>query len=141
MDHWLYRGVDLGDTVHLMRISNNPKERDMAATPGRAAFLERRIEQMQAELEYVYQLPEEPRMESEGQDGPNVIWWDAKFPNGQRRFTYAAVRADNGLWYTTGPHSPKGYSWADLIEWIAKQARPVDGIMWVASEWEPEILP
>jgi hypothetical protein len=113
----------------------------MPATPGRAAFLERRIEQMQAELEYIEELPNEPLMEAEGQDGPNVIWWEGRFPNGTQTYTYAAVRTSDGRWFTTGPMSPKGYSWADLITWIAERARPIDGIMWVASEWEPEILP
>jgi hypothetical protein len=109
-----------------------------AARPGRAEFLARRIEQMEEELQYIEELPAEPRMDG---DDATVIWWVARWEGGTHDYTYAAVRAGDGLWYTTGPHTPKGYAWADLIEWIDKEARPVDNAVWVAASWEPEPLP
>ena len=36
--------------------------------------------------------------------------------NYTREYKYAAIKC-NGLWYTTGPKSPKAYTWDDLIQW------------------------
>lgn len=40
---------------------------------------------------------------------------DAPRPNPWYR--YAAIKA-KGLWYTTGPRSPKGYTWDELTAWL-----------------------
>lgn len=106
---------------------------------GRAQFLERRIAIMQEELEKIETMPEEPAGIDE--DGTNVIVWDAQFPHGTNIYSYAARRASNGFWYTTGPRSEQGYSWADLIMWIVNEARPVDGVIWRVTELESEPLP
>lgn len=106
------------------------EEREMPAT-GRQEFLLRRIEQMQAELEKIEDMPSEP----EGMDdGANAILWDARFPGGTRTYSYAARKADDGLWYTTGPRSPKGYSWSDLINWIYENSED-EPTLWTVSEW------
>lgn len=73
-----------------------------------AEYAERRLAELEA-------LPEEPIVE----DGePNVIWFTKVFQNGSREYTYAACKAGDGLWYTTGPNTPKGYSWEALVEWM-----------------------
>jgi hypothetical protein len=59
----------------------------------------------------------------------NVIWWRMRFKGGTRYYTYAAVQTPEGTWYTSGPRSPKDYSWDDLINWI-----------YDTSEHEPEIF-
>lgn len=90
--------------------------------PSKREQLERRLERHRREAEILEArvaeleaLPEEPQVE----DGePNVIWFTKVFQNGHREFTYAAVKAGDGLWYTTGPNVPKGFSWESLIEWI-----------------------
>jgi hypothetical protein len=71
-----------------------------------------RFEQQLALLD---ELPEEPEVED---DEPNVIWFTKVFQNGSRTYIYGACKADDGLWYTTGPNTPKGFTWDRLIEWI-----------------------
>lgn len=56
----------------------------------------------------------------------NVIWWRMRFDkannhrdgSGTRWYHYAAVKTSEGLWSTTGPQSPKSYTWDQLIDWI-----------------------
>lgn len=90
-----------------------------------AERLERRIAMLEA-------LPPEPVVE----DGePNVIWFDKLFSSNQSAsYTYAAVRASDGLWYTTGPASPKGFAWSDLIQWILDGNE--DGEVWHATGYD-----
>jgi hypothetical protein len=43
-------------------------------------------------------------------------------------FSYAAIRV-NGIWYTTGPKSPKGYPWEELLSWLddpVPSPRPIE---------------
>lgn len=135
----------LGEPTYFMStIHPHPlvKEREMPNThslSGRALFLERRMAKMQEELEKIEALPEEP--EGMDEDDTNVVIWNARFPHGSRVYYYAARRADNGYWYTTGPKSEQGYLWADLIMWIVNEARPVDGMLWLVTEVEGEPLP
>lgn len=119
-------------------MSHTKERRIMAVARGRAEYLQRRIETMQEELDRIQNLPLEPQGIS---DGTCVIHWEARYPGGTRTYTYAAVKAGDNLWYTTGPRSPKGYVWDDLILWIMKEARPIDGYLWVATEFEAEPLP
>lgn len=126
-------------------VIHQPEESDMprigeTVTPGRARFLQRRIDVMQAELERLESMPPEPVPEDEDDD-TTVIAWDARFKGGTTIYSYAARKAADGLWYTTGPRSEQGYSWSDLIIWIADTARPVDGMIWIATEFESEPLP
>lgn len=70
------------------------------------------IATLQAELIRLASLPQEP----EGSEP--VIRFHKRFGPGQREYTYAAVKANDGLWYTSGPRTPKGYTWQALVEWI-----------------------
>jgi len=66
-------------------------------------------------------------------DYPNgaVIVFDKVFTPGGRVYNYAAIKTIHAntsdytgrvghfeLWYTTGPKSPKGYTWDELIKWM-----------------------
>lgn len=51
------------------------------------------------------------------QEDGTVIAWKMRFGRGGTKYTYAAIRV-NGLWFTTGPRSPKGYTWAELTAWF-----------------------
>jgi hypothetical protein len=58
----------------------------------------------------------------------NIIHWEMSFqyhgntklknPTG-RVYQYAAIKADS-LWFTTGPKSPKAYTWDELTTWFEK---------------------
>lgn len=76
-----------------------------------------RLEQERAERELarLESLPSEPEVED---SEPNVIWFTKTFQNGSREYTYAAVKCSDGLWYTSGPNTPKGYVWDRLVDWI-----------------------
>lgn len=46
-----------------------------------------------------------------------VITWCMRFHKKGTKYRYAAIKAE-GLWYTTGPSAPKGYSWDNLTAWL-----------------------
>lgn len=48
-----------------------------------------------------------------------IIKFLYRFPDQYRReaYEYAVLKCSNGLWYTTGPKSPKAFSWEDLVRW------------------------
>ena len=68
-------------------------------------------EALKCEAESVARYGHEP--EADG----SVIRWRMRFRKGGVKYIYAAVKA-NGLWYTTGPNSPKGYTWDELVSWL-----------------------
>lgn len=70
---------------------------------------------VQAKIDFIDSLPDEPVAD----DGkPNVIFFQKQFTEGGRVYDYAALQAGDGKWYTTGPRTPKGFTWQALIEWI-----------------------
>ncbi len=58
----------------------------------------------------------ESRYGIEPKKNGSVIRWRMRFQKGGVKYTYAAIKA--GLWYTTGPNSPKGYTWDELVSWL-----------------------
>lgn len=47
-----------------------------------------------------------------------VIMFNKTFSTNRAKvYNYAAIRAD-GRWFTTGPKSPKSYTWAELVSWM-----------------------
>jgi hypothetical protein len=81
---------------------------------------ERRRLEIQAEivLDKLAQLDElERKYGGEDQFKPgDVITFNYRFDKTGRNYSYAALFV-NGLWYTTGPRSPKGYTWLELVAW------------------------
>ena len=81
--------------------------------------LERRIEALAAA--YASAIAKE--QEREVRYGPEpskdgaIIAWRMRFQKGGVKYRYAAIRAE-GIWYTTGPNSLKGYTWDELVSWI-----------------------
>lgn len=73
-----------------------------------------RISEALAELD---RMPSEPQ-KVDGQ--PTVIHFKKKFHENEREYPYVAIKAPDGLWYTSGPKSPKGYTWDQLIEWFER---------------------
>lgn len=87
-------------------------------------------------------LPREPDYSG----APPVIYFRLRFRSAanlyapahtsNKAYTYAAVRCpDDGLWYTTGPLSPKGYTWEELAEWMT-MTNAVE-VIWLATEFTP----
>lgn len=82
----------------------------------------RQAAEVQAKIDYLDSLPKEPVWDD---DKPNVIYFQKQFSEGGRFFDYAAIKAGDGLWYTTGPRTPKGFTWQQLIEWIDEGHWPI----------------
>jgi hypothetical protein len=78
---------------------------------GRISDLELRIAQLKKELKRLKDRPNEPT------ENGNIISFHKQFSGGGTVYSYAAIKAA-GLWYTTGPKSPKGYSWDELLDFI-----------------------
>jgi hypothetical protein len=84
------------------------------------------------ELERLDSIPEEP------DNDPAILYFEKRFANGgtDRRvkaYTYVAVKAGDGKWYTSGPRSPKGYTWEELWEFLSTGVDEV----WLVSELIP----
>lgn len=76
--------------------------------------MEHAIQRAQAEIDRVLRLPAEPTTDD---DQPLVVFFQHRFNQNSRTYDYAAIKAGDGLWYTTGPASPKGYTWDQLMDW------------------------
>lgn len=106
--------------------------------PSKAQLLQAQIDEAaniaaraRLELERIKARPAEP-----DDDNP-VIQFQYQFRPGGTVYQYAAVKA-GGLWYTTGPKAPKGFTWEQLCDWLsesttnpcvrqAKKFRPLEG--------------
>lgn len=69
--------------------------------------------------EWLATLPAEPG--SDSQANPPlvpVIYFRHQFKGSPKSYQYAALKCEDGLWYTTGPKSPKGYTWHELLLWL-----------------------
>lgn len=116
--------MEFGDEYTLD--SDSPRERKIA-------MAQRAIRRAEQQIDKILSLPEEPT--TDDPDGALVIWFTRYFnPNRSKQYTYAAVKAGDGLWYTTGPQSPKGYTWDQLIDWLLQDSQVT---VWVAAGWEP----
>lgn len=104
-----------------------------AVRNSRLEQLRRQIARLQDEEAKLAALPADPS--ERVKDGePCVVWFEKRFHRGGTVYTYAAVRAGDGLWYTTGPESPKGYAWERLIEWV-NQVEPTQ--VWLTTDVTP----
>jgi hypothetical protein len=95
--------------------------RDYEALERQAARLLEHAEKARAERE---------RFGEDDYPDQAVITFDKTFPGGTRVYHYAAMKTIHledqygnnqepyGLWYTTGPKSPKGYTWDELVNWM-----------------------
>ncbi len=119
-------------------------ERELAAIDDERARQERNLAareaRLQARLDEIKRVGEDPF-----EDGA-VIVFDLQFvhddgfedPRVSRPYHYAAIRV-NGRWNTTGPKSPKDYSWYELMKWIGEN-QTVDGV-WFVKPTGLELVP
>lgn len=110
--------------------ANRPKSK-REQLEAKMARHRREAERLEAKVAELEALPGEPEVD-EGE--PNVIWFTKVWQNGTREYTYAAAKAGDGLWYTTGPNTPKGYTWDQLIEWVHDGASCE---IWHATGYDP----
>jgi hypothetical protein len=54
------------------------------------------------------------------QDG-DVIYFEKTYPDSDKRFSYVAIRANGGEWYTTAGKTPSWFSnWDALCAWMGR---------------------
>lgn len=123
-------GYEYDDTI---RDDNDARARydGVDELKARRERLEREAARLSDRIEMLDNLPEEPVFE----DGePSVIYFGRTFSKrGAKRYDYAAIRAGDGLWYTTGPRTPKGYKWAEMIQWVLDNGAVQ---IWIATAYE-----
>lgn len=93
--------------------------------------LEREAARLSERIAMLDNLPDEPEL-ADGE--PTVIYFARTFSKrGAKQYDYAAIKAGDGLWYTTGPRTPKGYKWPELIQWVQEHG-PV--AVWIATGYD-----
>lgn len=107
---------------HVIPGTLNVQERTMiSSTEREIERLERVAYEARQRAQFLRTLPTQPKrvrvVEGQKQPKAGVIFFERTF-GGTRVYTYAAVKASDGLWYTTGPRTPKGFQWRELIAWI-----------------------
>jgi hypothetical protein len=90
---------------------------------------ERTMERAMARIEQIANRPDEPMGNPE--DGI-VVFFQRTFGGVGTVYTYAMVKAGDGKWYTTGPRSPKGYTWDEVLDWLEDD---LVGDLWIATEF------
>lgn len=79
------------------------------------AEIERLLRAREAALEA--EMARQEKYGPEPDKNGSVISWTMVFQKGGRKYFYAAVRFKD-LWSTTGPNSPKNYTWDELTTWL-----------------------
>lgn len=69
----------------------------------------------------------------EDYDDGTVITFGKQFGAAGKVYSYAAIKAGNGIWYLTGSgRYPNNLSWDDLVVFLSEGV----GDVWIATEWE-----
>jgi hypothetical protein len=105
--------------AHLAKVRNDMTQSNVDVLLAEAL----RLKEEQAELDRKLQLVQEY-----GEDVYEygaVFTFDKQFTPTGIAYTYAVIKAYDGKWYTTGPRSPKGYTWQELAVWLVSGQVPV----------------
>jgi len=88
----------------------------------RLTFIEKRINQLQAELDNILRFGED--------DWPNgtILYFEKRFNTHGRLYSYTALKCKVGdynplegrAWYTSGPKAPGPYTWEQLSEFMSQ---------------------
>lgn len=96
-----------------------------------AAQEDARIQRLRAEADRLDRMPPEPT----ALDGKPMIYFEKQFREGGRVYDYGALKSGDGLWYTTGPNSPKGYTWEQLLQFLYPDGTDLDEVsVWQVTE-------
>lgn len=109
------------------------KTSTMTARERRIRTAELAIKRAQAEIDRVLRLPDEP---TAADDSPLIIFFQKQFHEFGKIYDYSAIKAGDGLWYTTGPASPKGYTWDALVDWLYAD-EDFDPAIYQAKKFKP----
>lgn len=98
-----------------------------------AADAEERAERLMREAERLDQMPAEPQSRP---GEPAIVYFRKQFHEGGRVYDYVAIRAGSeDLWYTSGPKSPKGYTWEQLLGFIYPDGTELEDVaLWQVTD-------
>lgn len=82
------------------------------------ALAQARLETLIAEREQLAKRPAEPKN--------TLITFDIRYPNGDIKYSYAAIKAA-GLWWLTGRDGARGRTWDEMLEFMSQDESVVDG--------------
>ena len=63
--------------------------------------------------------------------GCTIIYFKKRFQEGGQVYSYAVIYA-GGLWYSTGPRAPKGYTWPEMVDFLSSGVSEI----WLVTELE-----
>lgn len=121
MDRFRYKQVPIGELVPCIHVQGTgwvPEVR--VGDVDRISNIERRIQELEAEKERLLALPQDDF------DNGAVITFTKHYSYSNKSYIYAAIKS-NGRWYTTGPKSPKAYTWYELLSWLGED---VSSLCW-----------
>jgi hypothetical protein len=123
-----YAAYDINQTAAVLTEGSHSVMATQESLEATLEYHERKAEEAAERLAWLESMPQDDEFE----DG-SVITFKKQFHDGvnARLYTYAAVKYD-GVWSTTGPRSPKGIHWEDLLTFITSGVEEV----WFATEWE-----
>jgi hypothetical protein len=96
----------------------------------RIEFLERQLDLEYEKQTLIEAIPDLSQFEDD-----TVLFFKMRFQPEGKLYTYLALKCI-GLWYTTGPRSPKGYSNEQFRAWLAGNYITE---LWIDVEWEQVI--
>lgn len=131
-DFLIANKVPVKTSYYVVKPDKEEEEIEMPALTARERRIERAqrmIERAQHEIDRLSARPDEPDADKA------VIYFEKRFSARGTDYTYAAVKAGDGLWYTTGPKAPKGYRWDALLDWIFEYDEDIE--IFVAGSFEP----
>jgi len=115
-------------------ITIEQRGKKMANQMSRKEMLRQQHGTILTELARLESLPDEPETD------PGMIYFTKSFGKDKRLtttrvYTYAAVKADNDLWYITGRRAMIGLSWDELVEYIFGEGDDKTSV-WVVTAME-----
>lgn len=119
--------------------TNNVHIVEREKTMSRKDDILNRMKALEAELTELNKLPDEPT--SEGVFPPIVVFRkkfggagsSRPYVNSDTEYVYAFIKSPgDGRWYGTGPKSPKGYTWDELMDWL-KNSGPFPEVIYLVD--------
>lgn len=118
-----------GPTPFPSRTAQTRAETLRARAARLAGEAQARADRLLAEATRLDAMPPEPEGE------PALIFFRKQFHPGGQVYDYAALRAGDGRWYTTGPKSTQGYTWEQLLGFIYPDGTDLDAVeVWQTTD-------
>lgn len=93
---------------------------------GKKRYYQNIIEHAMSELAKLDRFPDEDPF-----DDGTVISFVKQFVPGGTEYEYAALRCNNGQWFTTGPRKVSYAPWSELVDFLSEGVEDI----YVVTEW------